>query len=119
MPAEATASPPIVLGAQCDNRDASKSEITKPTGLNSPPDSNNALLDGSDSELSDLDDFAPERMTEATTDHVEGLPEEMAQEDEIGEITPDHYSNGVPVFKPTMRQFRDFKVFVRIDRKAR
>lgn len=62
-------------------------------GLHSPPDSNNALkLDGSDSELSDLED----------------------QEEDIGDIEPDHYADDgrVPVFKPTMEQFKSFKLYV-------
>jgi hypothetical protein len=62
-------------------------------GLHSPPDSNNALkLEGSDSELSDIED-----------------PEE-----DMGEIEPDYYADDgrVPVFKPTMDQFRSFKLYV-------
>lgn len=35
------------------------------------------------------------------------------EEDDIGEVEPDHYSGTVPVFRPTMHQFRDFKKFVR------
>lgn len=46
---------------------------------------------GSSSELSDLED-----------------------EEDIGDIFPDHYYEGgkIPVFKPTMNQFRSFKKFV-------
>ncbi|CAK7233431.1 hypothetical protein SEUCBS140593_008599 [Sporothrix eucalyptigena] len=33
-------------------------------------------------------------------------------EDDIGEIEPDHFSGTVPVFRPTMHQFRDFKKFM-------
>lgn len=62
--------------------------------LRSPPQSNKdsppQKLDGSDSELSDLE-------------------EDM----DIGEVEPDHYSDdGVPVFKPTMEQFKSFKLYV-------
>ena len=121
---------------------AAAADNAKPTGLHSPPDSNNAMkLDGSDdSELSDLDenddvlDFLPsmapvpvagERTTkrddapkedttaEAATGEEAAKPEE--EEEEIGEILPDHYSGTVPVFKPTMFQFKDFKKFVRHD----
>ncbi|KAI9816336.1 MAG: hypothetical protein M1832_005093 [Thelocarpon impressellum] len=52
--------------------------------------------DASSSELSDLEDF-----------------------DDIGDIEPDHYYGGgkIPVFKPTMDQFRSFKKFInKIDR---
>lgn len=65
--------------------------------LRSPPPSNNdstsLKLDGSasESELSDLDD-----------------PEE-----DIGEVTPAYYGDGgVPVFEPTMDQFKSFKLYV-------
>ena len=63
--------------------------------LRSPPQSNkdsppSHKLDASDSELSDLE-----------------------EEEDIGMIEPDHYSDdGVPVFKPTMAQFKSFKLYV-------
>lgn len=66
--------------------------------LHSPPasnkeDSTSAKQDGaaSDSELSDLEDM----------------------EEDIGEVTPAYYSDGgVPVFEPTMDQFKSFKLYV-------
>ncbi len=64
--------------------------------LRSPPESRkdsppSNKLDGSDSELSDLED-----------------------EDDIGVVEPDEYSDdGVPIFKPTMSQFKSFKLYVR------
>lgn len=70
----------------------SVSEDSRPAGLSSPPDSNNALkLDGSDSELSDIEE-----------------PEE-----DIGEVLPDRYEGGVPIFTPTMEQFKSFSPYVR------
>lgn len=79
----------------------------QPTFLHSPPDSNNATKsDASDSELSDLED-----------EPVLGdapLPGPQPEvEDDIGEVLPDHWSGAVPVFKPSMDQFKDFKRFVR------
>ena len=66
-------------------------EESRSSGLSSPPDSNNALkLDGSDSELSDIEE-----------------PEE-----DIGEVLPDHYEGGVPIFTPTMEQFKSFTPYV-------
>lgn len=91
-------------------------DTSKPIGLHSPPDSNNAMdVDDSDSELSDLDEVA-DKLNGALKDEP---VDEAAQEsqppadDDIGEILPDHWSGNVPVFKPTMKQFRDFKLFVR------
>lgn len=104
---------------------------SKPAGLHSPPDSNKAMdADSSDSELSDLDEVASkledvlrdepkhEREVEpkeepdpAPAPEPEPEPEPVVED--IGEILPDHWSGTVPVFKPTMKQFQDFKLFVR------
>lgn len=80
-------------------------------------------LDGSDSELSDIDEVAdklagkfhigaaPAPPVETTADAAPKVEDEV---EDIGEVLPDHYSGTVPVFKPTMKQFRDFKLFVRL-----
>ncbi|KAK2046648.1 JmjC domain-containing protein [Colletotrichum somersetense] len=81
-------------------------ECAKPAFLHSPPDSNNAhKSEASDSELSDLDEEAVDPSATAKED-------ETPVEDDIGEILPDHWSGTVPVFKPTMHQFKDFKLFM-------
>jgi len=97
---------------------------SKPTGLHSPPDSNNAMnLDGSDSELSDIDEVADKLNgklhgggapipTAETAAEIEPEPKIEEEVEDIGEVLPDHYSGTVPVFRPTMKQFRDFKLFV-------
>ncbi|KAK3361055.1 hypothetical protein B0T24DRAFT_671693 [Lasiosphaeria ovina] len=102
---------------------------SKPVALHSPPDSNDAMnLDGSDSELSDIDEVADklngthkfdfEPAPEAAS-APEPEPEAQAEleptvpaEEDIGEILPDHFSGTVPVFRPTMKQFEDFKRFM-------
>lgn len=101
----------------------------KATGLHSPPDSNSALkLDGSDdSELSDLDDPSFMDMDMDMDMHLHINPSSPApppepanddqnvkqeEEEDIGEVIPDHWSGTVPVFKPDMHQFKDFKKFV-------
>ena len=67
-------------------------QSTIPQGLASPPESNNTIRTdpSSDSELSDL---------------------EFTAEDTI---EPDHWEDDgrVPVFMPTMAQFKDFNLFV-------
>ncbi|KAL6877848.1 hypothetical protein HDV57DRAFT_500688 [Trichoderma longibrachiatum] len=81
----------------------------QPAFLHSPPDSNDAgKSESSDSELSDLDDEEPP-LEDAPT-----LPPDLgAQLDDIGDVEPDHWSSGnVPVFRPTMDQFRDFRRFM-------
>jgi hypothetical protein len=107
-------------------------DARKPTGLHSPPDSNGAVkFDSSDdSELSDLDDaagdfdFAPpvtsqpsppqsDTRNEDGQDQSEGKAEDE-EVDDIGVVVPDHWSGTVPVFKPSMHQFKDFKKFVRL-----
>ena len=111
-----------------DGSTSSSSSSSKSTGLHSPPDSNNAMnLDGSDSELSDIDEVAdklngklhagdalakpavpPESAETESAPEVKVEPEV----EDIGEVLPDHYSGTVPIFKPTWKQFRDFKLFV-------
>ncbi|TGJ87240.1 hypothetical protein E0Z10_g1501 [Xylaria hypoxylon] len=89
----------------------------KTIGLHSPPDSNSAMkLDGSDSELSDVEDptFEPGQMPFLPTQSTTQQPpqEDIEEEEDIGDVTPDHWSGTVPVFKPDMRQFKDFKKFM-------
>ncbi|TQV91636.1 jumonji family transcription factor [Cordyceps javanica] len=84
-----------------------------PDFLHSPPDSNNAVKsDASDSELSELED---EPVLDSAPPGPSASAEPPAAEDEqhdIGEVLPDHWSGTVPVFKPTMDQFKDFKKFM-------
>ncbi|KAI1337335.1 hypothetical protein F5Y15DRAFT_425937 [Xylariaceae sp. FL0016] len=111
-------------------QDASKPDINassshdpcslKPTGLHSPPDSNSAMkLDGSDSELSDVEDPTldptdplpvPSYSVQDESGEKTQAPEE--EEEDIGDVFPDHWSGTVPVFKPDMHQFKDFKKFM-------
>lgn len=112
----------IQVASDPSNNDALN---TKPTGLHSPPDSNSAMkLDGSDdSELSDLDDpslidmdigpSTPAPSGPANQDQDQPQDSIKQEEDEdIGEVLPDHWSGTVPVFKPDMNQFKDFKKFM-------
>lgn len=48
---------------------------------------------------------------DASTEQPEQVPTPEEDED-IGEVVPDHWSGTVPVFKPPMHQFKDFKKFV-------
>jgi hypothetical protein len=71
----------------------------KPANALTPPTSEemNHDIKDEESELSDLD-----------------LSDDEDDEDDIGEIEPDHYWDGgnIPVFKPTMVQFKSFKKFI-------
>ncbi|KAK2591092.1 hypothetical protein QQS21_011226 [Conoideocrella luteorostrata] len=117
-------------------------KLAAPVFLHSPPDSNNATKsEGSDSELSELEDeptlddaspaatptSAPAPVTEpepasapapapAPSPAPEPVPApaELAEEEEdIGEVLPDEWSGAVPIFRPTSHQFRDFKKFMK------
>ncbi|KAK4166264.1 DNA damage-responsive transcriptional repressor RPH1 [Cladorrhinum sp. PSN259] len=102
-------------------------DISKPVGLHSPPDSNNAMNDGSDSELSDIDEEAVERLDDSIKAALDTAPKpepvsnpetapetesEPVVQDDIGEVFPAEWSGTVPVFRPTMKQFQDFKLFM-------
>ncbi len=122
------AAPPVAM----DVEQPPAADTPKQAGLHSPPDSNVAMdPDGSDSELSDLDELADKLGVALDDDELaeefraeskvepaaepepepEAAPEPVVED--IGEVLPDHWSGTVPVFKPTMKQFQDFKVFVR------
>ncbi|KAJ3557377.1 hypothetical protein NPX13_g9938 [Xylaria arbuscula] len=93
----------------------------KPIGLNSPPESNSAMKldDSEDSELSDVEDptLEPDQIPFL---HAQSTPEktpeeslkEEAEEEDIGEVLPWDWSGDVPIFKPDMSQFKDFKKFM-------
>jgi len=91
------------------------------TFLHSPPDSNNtAKSDGSDSEseLSDLEDEPilsdpPQPVSSSDNVNNDDKKEDADEDIDIGEVLPDSWSGAVPIFKPTMHQFKDFKRFVR------
>ncbi|KAK0704860.1 hypothetical protein B0H67DRAFT_545450 [Lasiosphaeris hirsuta] len=110
------AAPETTIIMDVDQPAASSNASTKPTGLHSPPDSNNAMnLDGSDSELSDLDEVANklnDGLDIGADSADDAAPVPALEEEEIGEILPDHWSGTVPVFRPTMIQFKDFKRFM-------
>ncbi|KAI5860340.1 hypothetical protein GGS23DRAFT_606883 [Durotheca rogersii] len=113
---------------QPSNNDArNPSNTNKHSGLHSPPESNGAAKDSSDSELSDLDDIEIDLdlsspLPSGPADHAkqedvvkeEGDDECAAGggDDDIGEVVPDHWSGTVPVFKPDIHQFKDFKKFM-------
>jgi len=85
------------LSPKSQHAKATTEPVAKPANALTPPTSeemNNdeTAKEGDDSELSDLD---------------------LDDEDEE-DIEPDHYWDGgkIPVFKPTMDQFRDFKRFI-------
>ena len=120
----------VVAAAQepsSDHHNQTKpSDDASPAFLHSPPDSNNAVKsDASDSELSDLDEEpplpdAPTLSKDEEPKKTDAPPESNPQpeadaepEEDIGEVLPDHWSGAVPIFKPTMHQFKDFTRFVR------
>ncbi|KAF4953900.1 hypothetical protein FGADI_5692 [Fusarium gaditjirri] len=88
------------------------------TFLHSPPDSNNtAKSDGSDSELSDLEDELilsdpPQPISPSDNVNSDDKKEDAGEDIDIGEVLPDSWSGSVPIFKPTMHQFKDFKRFM-------
>ncbi|GAB1313443.1 hypothetical protein MFIFM68171_03653 [Madurella fahalii] len=115
MSIEAIGAPAPVVAMDVD---LPANDSSKSIGLHSPPDSNNAMdVDGSDSELSDLDEVADKLngvVRDELKDDAKEEPKDQPQPtvDDIGEIEPDHWSGTVPVFRPTMKQFRDFKIFM-------
>ncbi|KAG5922189.1 hypothetical protein E4U42_005571 [Claviceps africana] len=96
-----------------------------PVFLHSPPDSNNATKsDGSDSELSELeddptlDDALAAEMQASTSASAPGpqtgqqQQQEDDDEEDMGEMLPAEWSGAVPIFRPTWNQFKNFKRFM-------
>jgi hypothetical protein len=109
---------PVVATAPADsNPNNTATAKTDPAFLHSPPDSNNtAKSDGSDSELSDLEDEPilsdPPQPVDPSDKNTSDEDKDKPSHEDIGEVLPDDWSGAVPIFKPTMHQFRDFKRFV-------
>jgi hypothetical protein len=66
----------------------------------------------SDSELSDIEDVDVPPSIKANNTTNTGPTAYDDEDDSIGEIVPDHIEGGVPVFKPTFREFENFQTFV-------
>ncbi|KAJ5091662.1 hypothetical protein NUU61_006532 [Penicillium alfredii] len=80
-----------------------------------PPQSANGKKDAPEGVPSELSDLELDSKTAAPPDAI-SAKQEIEEEEEI---EPDHYYGGgkIPVFKPTMDQFRDFQSFInRIDK---
>ncbi|KAM3510865.1 hypothetical protein MY11210_005468 [Beauveria gryllotalpidicola] len=104
------ASAPVVDGAQQHLESSHPSQLNF---LHSPPDSNNAVKsDASDSELSELEEEPPLDGAPPGPSASAEPPAAEDDQDDIGDVSPDHWSGTVPVFKPTMDQFKDFKKFM-------
>lgn len=76
--------------------------------------------DSSDSELSELEmDGTNIRRAPATPKPEEAkvdVPKDTSEEPkEDIKVEPHHWDDGVPVFKPTMKDFEDFEEFVSFD----
>ncbi|PHH59287.1 hypothetical protein CDD81_3411 [Ophiocordyceps australis] len=129
-PASATGFAPSsgLAAAHGHGIDGATSKPPAPVFLHSPPDSNNAAKsDASDSELSDLEDepvldgLPPIAPVAPPLDHdaaaiADKRDKQRGQstddEQDVGLVLPDHWSGAVPVFCPTLDQFKDFQRFM-------
>ncbi|KAL2886956.1 DNA damage-responsive transcriptional repressor RPH1 [Ceratocystis lukuohia] len=73
-----------------------------------PPDADNE----DDSELSDCDPENPETIPFSKAHPEPAHATDEIPDDDIGEVLPAEWSGKVPIFRPTMRQFQDFKKFM-------
>ncbi|KAJ5511752.1 Transcription factor jumonji JmjN [Penicillium expansum] len=80
-----------------------------------PPQSANGKKEAPEGVPSELSDLELDHQSAPAPDTTKIKQEEVEEKvEEIEEIEPDHYYGGgkVPVFKPTMDQFRDFQSFI-------
>jgi hypothetical protein len=92
---------------------------TSGTAVNTVIKANNAMattaveqpISMMESQTESKTDIPVDPAPQAETEEQQPAAEE---EDDIGEVEPDHYYEGgkIPVFKPTMHQFKDFDKFV-------
>ncbi|GAB0143882.1 hypothetical protein EsHS_00004383 [Epichloe bromicola] len=116
---EAVGSAPMPVSSNDSANVQEEIECAKPAApvfLHSPPDSSNATKsEGSDSELSELEDEPTLDDAPSVETPAKALePAERVEDaEDIGEVLPDEWSGAVPIFRPTWHQFRDFKKFMK------
>ncbi|KAJ5937858.1 hypothetical protein N7454_004200 [Penicillium verhagenii] len=79
-----------------------------------PPQSANGKKDVPEGVPSELSDLELDAKSATAQNDIPIKMEELEEPEAEEEVTPDHYYGGgkVPVFKPTMDQFRDFQSYV-------
>ncbi len=95
--------------------------VAMPTSLdNAMPNLAPALAhdDTNDSELSDIEEdgaLIPKQPTPSATEVVDSHNESSKDIPEEEKIVPDEWHDGVPIFRPTDKQFESFEDYVSVD----
>jgi len=90
-----------------DDSDSELSHVENDQSDNVPSNGDTSPLAYSEPDIA-----MPDAKMDKSGPEIQKLEEQDEEDADIGEIEPDHWSGTVPVFKPTMHQFKDFKIFV-------
>ncbi|KAH0840631.1 hypothetical protein FOPE_06019 [Fonsecaea pedrosoi] len=115
MPTTATLPVPDGLGASAlDNQGTVSQSLSLPPQVHTPPTTDEGSHKDDDaastSSLSELDDDIDD---EENRMRFEEAARAGAEAEQFSEVKPDRYENGVPIFTPTMAQFKDFQRYVK------
>ncbi|KIX99481.1 uncharacterized protein Z520_05057 [Fonsecaea multimorphosa CBS 102226] len=115
MPTTATLPVPHGLGAAAlDNQESTSQSLPLPSQVHTPPTTDEGSHKDDDaassSSLSELDDDIED---EENRMRFEEAARAGAEAEQFSEVKPDRYENGVPIFTPTMAQFKDFQRYVK------
>ncbi|EXJ69908.1 uncharacterized protein A1O5_06981 [Cladophialophora psammophila CBS 110553] len=115
LPATTTLPVPDGLGAAAlDNRDPMSQSLPAPPQVHTPPTTDEGSHKDDDAvSSSSLSELGDDIEDEENRMRFEEAARAGAEAEQFSEVKPDRYENGVPIFTPTMEQFKDFQRYVK------